>query len=218
MTWVKEQNARTAKALESDPRFVGLKDDALKVYESPDHLAIPVLKAGTIYNTWQDAQHVRGILRRTTLTGYLSPRPALANRPRLRRARQTRQAGVGRQRLELPLPRQRPLPGIALCRRRRRRNPARIQPQDRQVRRPRLCVAALQTRRQLAQPGRSPRRPRLGSRHHDEIRLSLCREAMETWPAARSGKRNFSRHREQHRCPARNPERQSGSPCHLNRM
>src|ERR1700733_12287133 len=75
MTWVKEQNARTTKALESDPRFAGLKDAALKVYESPDHLAIPVLKAGTVYNTWQDAQHVRGILRRTTLTGYLSPDP-----------------------------------------------------------------------------------------------------------------------------------------------
>src|SRR3984957_207586 len=75
MIWVKEQNARTAKALENDPRFAGLKDDALKVYESPDHLAIPILKAGTIYNTWQDAQHVRGILRRTSLTNYLSPNP-----------------------------------------------------------------------------------------------------------------------------------------------
>jgi prolyl oligopeptidase len=75
MTWVKEQNARTTKALESDPRFAGLKEAALKVYESPDHLAIPVLKKGTVYNTWQDAQHVRGILRRTTLAGYLSPDP-----------------------------------------------------------------------------------------------------------------------------------------------
>jgi hypothetical protein len=46
MTWVKEQNARTTKALESDPRFAGLKDAALKVYESPDHLAIPLLKGG----------------------------------------------------------------------------------------------------------------------------------------------------------------------------
>src|ERR1700746_2052544 len=75
MTWVKEQNARTGKVLESDPRFDGLKNDALKVYESPDHLAIPVLREGTIYNTWQDAQHVRGILRRTILTDYLSPSP-----------------------------------------------------------------------------------------------------------------------------------------------
>src|SRR5450755_1909610 len=61
MTWVKEQNARTTKALESDPRFAGLKDAALKVYESPDHLAIPILEEGIIYNTWQDAQHVRGV-------------------------------------------------------------------------------------------------------------------------------------------------------------
>ncbi|MDX6457243.1 MAG: prolyl oligopeptidase, partial [Acidobacteriaceae bacterium] len=51
MTWVQAQNARTTKALESDPRFAGLKDAALKVYESPDHLAIPILKEGTIYNT-----------------------------------------------------------------------------------------------------------------------------------------------------------------------
>src|SRR5579859_738853 len=50
MTWVKAQNARTTKALESDPRFPGLKDAALKVYESPDHLAIPLLKEGIIYN------------------------------------------------------------------------------------------------------------------------------------------------------------------------
>ena len=75
MTWVKEQNALTTKALESDQRFSGLKEDALKVYESPEHLAIPVLREGTIYNTWQDAQHVRGILRRTSLSGYLSPDP-----------------------------------------------------------------------------------------------------------------------------------------------
>src|SRR5271165_1294861 len=75
MTWVKAQNARSTKVLESDPRFAGLKQAALKVYESPDHLAIPVLKEGTVYNTWQDAEHVRGILRRTTLTDYLTSEP-----------------------------------------------------------------------------------------------------------------------------------------------
>ena len=75
MTWVKEQNTRTIKTLESDPRFANLKQDALKIYESPDHLAIPLLKDGTVYNTWQDAQHVRGILRRTSLTSYLTPDP-----------------------------------------------------------------------------------------------------------------------------------------------
>ena len=31
MTWVKAQNARTVKVLESDPRFAGLKEAALQV-------------------------------------------------------------------------------------------------------------------------------------------------------------------------------------------
>jgi prolyl oligopeptidase len=75
LAWVKAQNARTTKVLESDPRFAGLQESALKVYESPDHLAIPVLREGTVYNTWQDAQHVRGILRRTTLANYLTAQP-----------------------------------------------------------------------------------------------------------------------------------------------
>ncbi len=30
---------------------------------------------GTIYNTWQDADHVRGILRRTSLADYLTAQP-----------------------------------------------------------------------------------------------------------------------------------------------
>jgi prolyl oligopeptidase len=75
LAWVKAQNARTTKVLEADPRFAGLKEAALKVYESPDHLAVPVLKQGVVYNTWQDAQHVRGILRRTTLADYLTTQP-----------------------------------------------------------------------------------------------------------------------------------------------
>jgi prolyl oligopeptidase len=75
LDWVKQQNARTTQVLESDPRFAGLKDAALKIYESPAHLPTPVLKEGVVYNTWQDAQHVRGILRRTTLADYLKPQP-----------------------------------------------------------------------------------------------------------------------------------------------
>ncbi len=75
LSWVKAQNARTLKVLETDPRFSGLQESALNVYESPDHLAIPSLREGMIYNTWQDAQHVRGILRRTTVAGYLTAQP-----------------------------------------------------------------------------------------------------------------------------------------------
>jgi prolyl oligopeptidase len=75
LTWVKMQNARSAKVLESDPRFPELKEAALKVLESPDRLAIPRLEEGAVYNTWRDAEHVHGILRRTTLGDYLTTQP-----------------------------------------------------------------------------------------------------------------------------------------------
>jgi prolyl oligopeptidase len=75
MAWVKAENARSAKVVESDPRFAGLEAAALKVLESKDRLAMPFQQGNEIYNTWQDAEHVRGILRRTTLTDYLTENP-----------------------------------------------------------------------------------------------------------------------------------------------
>ncbi len=75
MAWVKAENERTAKVIESDPRFAELEQKALQALESPDRLPIPSLVQGAVYNTWQDAEHVRGILRRTTLADYLAPQP-----------------------------------------------------------------------------------------------------------------------------------------------
>jgi len=75
MAWVNAENARSAKVLESDPRFAGLEATALKVLESKDRLATPSLRGDEVYNMWQDAEHVRGILRRTTLSDYLKPEP-----------------------------------------------------------------------------------------------------------------------------------------------
>jgi prolyl oligopeptidase len=75
MDWVKAENERSAKVLNADPRYAEFKADALKVLESPDRLAIPDFHEGVIYNTWQDAEHVRGILRKTTLTDYLVDKP-----------------------------------------------------------------------------------------------------------------------------------------------
>jgi len=75
MAWVREHNARTAAVLEKDPRFATLQTDALRVLESPDRLPWPDFHGGAVYNFWQDAQHVRGILRRTTLQDYLALDP-----------------------------------------------------------------------------------------------------------------------------------------------
>jgi prolyl oligopeptidase len=75
MEWVKAENQRTAAVIEKDPRFEGLQADALKVLESPERLPGPQFRGGMIYNTWRDAQHLRGIVRRTTLEDYLNPEP-----------------------------------------------------------------------------------------------------------------------------------------------
>ena len=75
IAWVKEHNAKSAKVLEADPRFADLDAKALKVLESPDKLAEPSLIDGVLYNTWQDAQHVRGIFRRTSVADYMTANP-----------------------------------------------------------------------------------------------------------------------------------------------
>jgi prolyl oligopeptidase len=75
MAWVKAENARTAAVLEKDSHFAPLEAEALKVLESPDRLPDPKFRNGVVYNTWRDADHVRGIIRRTTLKDYLTAEP-----------------------------------------------------------------------------------------------------------------------------------------------
>ena len=61
--------------LEKDRHFAPLEAAALKVLESPDRLPTPQFRNGVVYNTWHDAEHVRGILRRMTLKDYLAAEP-----------------------------------------------------------------------------------------------------------------------------------------------
>jgi prolyl oligopeptidase len=75
LAWVKTENDRSIKIIESDSHFADFEASALRVLESKDRLPLPEFHAGEIYNTWQDTQHVRGILRRTSLVDYLSAHP-----------------------------------------------------------------------------------------------------------------------------------------------
>jgi prolyl oligopeptidase len=75
MAWVKQENAATAKILDVDPHFAPFDAAALQILESPQRLPYPSLQAGEVYNTWRDATHVRGILRRTTLADYADTTP-----------------------------------------------------------------------------------------------------------------------------------------------
>ena len=75
MTWVREQNTRTLTALEADARYPGLLKEATAVAQSADRLPQPRIIGGAVLDFWQDARHVRGIWRRSTLGAFVAGKP-----------------------------------------------------------------------------------------------------------------------------------------------
>lgn len=75
LAWVKAQNAISDAALTSDPRYAATYDAILASLDIKDRIPLGELDRGNVYNFWQDAQHVRGVWRRTTVADYakLSP-------------------------------------------------------------------------------------------------------------------------------------------------
>ncbi|MGH3427116.1 MAG: hypothetical protein ACRDQZ_06065 [Mycobacteriales bacterium] len=78
MAWVEAENAKSTAVLEKDPRYAGLYQDALAIVQAKDRVPNPNVLAGAVYNFWQDADHVRGIWRKTTLASYRNAGPAWA--------------------------------------------------------------------------------------------------------------------------------------------
>ena len=70
MDWVKQQDARSLGVLKADPHYQRFFDAALAINDAKDRIPEPALLNGGVYNFWQDAGHVRGIWRHTTLGGY----------------------------------------------------------------------------------------------------------------------------------------------------
>ena len=75
LDWVRAQNAKTETALASTPQFKQLEDNIRDILDS--NAKIPgVEKIGAYYyNFWKDAEHQRGLWRRTTLDEYRKPEP-----------------------------------------------------------------------------------------------------------------------------------------------
>ena len=70
IAWARGQNERTLAELQADPRYPRFEAEARSILEARDRIADPVLMAGTVYNFWQDDQHVRGLLRRSDWASY----------------------------------------------------------------------------------------------------------------------------------------------------
>ncbi|WP_419319386.1 prolyl oligopeptidase family serine peptidase [Caulobacter sp. ErkDOM-E] len=75
LAWVNAENDRTLPLLSGDPRFAGLQAQALTILSARDRIAAPNFIGTSVFNFWQDATHVRGIWRRTTLASYKTAAP-----------------------------------------------------------------------------------------------------------------------------------------------
>ena len=70
MAWVEAHNAASTKILEADSRYQTLYDNALAIASAKDRIPTPRFVNGDIYNFWRDADHLRGIWRKTSLADY----------------------------------------------------------------------------------------------------------------------------------------------------
>ncbi|WP_434081395.1 prolyl oligopeptidase family serine peptidase [Sanguibacter sp. Z1732] len=75
LDWVRARNAEKAADLAATPEFARAKDRITAILDSDDKIP-EVSKIGAhYYNFWKDAQHERGIWRRTTLESYRTENP-----------------------------------------------------------------------------------------------------------------------------------------------
>lgn len=70
LSLVKKWNKSTLDKLMQDERFEQYKNDALEIVNTSDKIPYGRYDGRHVYNFWQSAEHVRGIVRRTTLEQY----------------------------------------------------------------------------------------------------------------------------------------------------
>ena len=75
MDWVKDKNAATLAELGKSPLYGTTFERTKKILDSKDKIAYPTIMNDQIYNFWKDADHQRGLWRRTTQRDYLTGNP-----------------------------------------------------------------------------------------------------------------------------------------------
>lgn len=68
--WVREQNAISTRELEASSDFESTRKRLLDILDSKEKIPYVTKFGSFYYNFWRDENHVRGILRRTTLEEY----------------------------------------------------------------------------------------------------------------------------------------------------
>ena len=76
LVWVKAQNAKSNAVLKGDPGYRKDYDTLLTILNANDRISQPdVVDHQRVFNFWQDAAHVRGLWRRTSVASYASATP-----------------------------------------------------------------------------------------------------------------------------------------------
>jgi len=75
LEWVKARSANDTAELEAVPEFAPIHEELLAIYNSRDRIPYVSLRGAWVYNFWRDAEHVRGLWRRSFLDSYLSDEP-----------------------------------------------------------------------------------------------------------------------------------------------
>ncbi len=75
LAWVAEQNAKSSAGLTQSPLYAPIRDEILKSLDAGDRIPLGNVDHGQVYNFWQDAAHMRGLWRRTTVAEYRKAHP-----------------------------------------------------------------------------------------------------------------------------------------------
>ncbi len=75
LEWVENENELTIAALQTDPRFDELRQEALDIYNAQDRIPGISFTHYGLVNFWQDADNPKGIVRRTTLESWRTDSP-----------------------------------------------------------------------------------------------------------------------------------------------
>jgi prolyl oligopeptidase len=75
LAWARDQNGRTKQELEGAPTFAALRDRIRAILDSKDKIPSVEKRGAFYYNLWRDAEHAKGLYRRTTLAEYKKKNP-----------------------------------------------------------------------------------------------------------------------------------------------
>ena len=75
LAWVRERNAETLKQIAAREDYAPTRTKLLEVLNSRDRIPMVARRGEWLYNLWQDADHKRGLWRRTSLAEYRKPAP-----------------------------------------------------------------------------------------------------------------------------------------------